>query len=289
MKNLSVAAKVVIGSYLVVVVYWAVVYFAGLRDTQISYIYQLVFGLIPLLGGISGLVTAGKWGGLKSKLGRSLFFISCGLVSWGLGQMVWSYYTITGIDDIPYPSFADLGYILAVPFWLIGMVNLSKATGAKFGLKKVGVKVLAVLLPLVVAAISYYLLVIVARGGTLLADGDTSTIAKTVLDISYPMGDVLILTASLLVFGLSAGYLGGRYKSSIYALLLGFIVMYFADFSFSYTTNAETYYNGHWVDLLFPTAMALMAFGVNAIVPPKTKSSQPAPSVTDTSNGASNG
>jgi hypothetical protein len=284
MNSLPNKAKIILGFYLLVVVYWAIMYFGDFRDTQISYFYQFVFGLIPLLGGISGLFNAKKWGGFGSKLGRSLTLISIGIISWGLGQMVWSFYTIFGIDSIPYPSFADLGYITAVPFWLAGMVYLSKATGAKYGLRKAVSKVLVVVVPLVIAAMSYYLLIVVARGGAIFPEIETSVVfAKVILDIGYPMGDVLILTVSLLVFGLSAGYLGGRYKYPIYALLFGFVVMYFADFSFSYTTNAETYYNGHWVDLLFPSAMALLAFGVNAIVPPRATqtaaATQPTPTI----------
>ncbi len=282
MNILPISAKIIVGFYLFVVAYWAVVFFGGFKDTQLSYIYQFVFGLIPLFGGIWGLLTAKKWGGLASKLGRSLFFISCGLISWGLGQMVWSYYANFGIATIPYPSFADLGYILAVPFWLFGMVNLSKTTGTRFGLKKTGSKYMVILLSLAIAMMSYFLLIVVARGGALFPEIETSlTFAKLILDIGYPMGDVLILTLSLLVFGLSAGYLGGRYKYPIYALLFGFVVMYFADFSFSYTTNAETYFNGHWVDLLFPTAMALLAFGVNAIVPPRIKAAVSDPVATE--------
>lgn len=292
MTTLPLKAKLIVGYYLLTVIYWAVAYFGGVRDSQLNYVYQFVFGLIPLIGGIFGILTAKKWGSASSKLGRALLFVSYGLISWGLGQMVWSYYTIFGIDSVPYPSFADLGYVLAVPFWLVGMVNLSKATGAKFGLKKGWAKILTVLLPLTIAVISYYLLIVVARGGALFPEIETSLhFAKVVLDILYPMGDVLILTVSLLVFGLSAAYLGGKYRHAIYALLSGFVVMYFADFSFSYTTNAETYFNGHWVDLLFPTAMALMAFGVNAIVPPRSKEvlqtvAQPEALPTETTNAA---
>jgi hypothetical protein len=90
---------------------------------------------------------------------------------------------------------------------------------------------------------------------------------KVILDVGYPLGDVFILSFALLIVGLSAGYLGGRYRSAIYTLLAGFVFMYAADFSFAYTTSQGTYYNGHWVDLLFPTALALMAYGLNRMEP----------------------
>ena len=49
----------------------------------------------------------------------------------------------------------------------------------------------------------------------------------------------------------------------ILSIIFGFIAMYFSDFSFSYTTTIGTYYNGYYPDILFPTAMALIVFGVN--------------------------
>jgi hypothetical protein len=272
LSTLPNRAKFVVIYYLFIVAYWIITFILGLKFSQANYYYQFFFGLIPLLGGVGGLINAQKWGGLKSGLGRAVFFLSLGLVTWGLGQMVWSYYVIFEHAEVPYPSFADLGYVISWPLWSIGMINLSKATGARFGLRRNWAKVLTVVLPLVILALTYYLLIIVARDGALFPEIDTSLVfIKTVLDVGYPLGDVVILTLALLVFGLSAGYLGGRYKFAIYALLAGFVVNYFTDFSFSYSTNAETYYNGHWVDLMFPTAMALLAFGVNALAPPQVR------------------
>ncbi len=265
--RLTKQSKLIGLGYLIVLVYWCTTFFTGQRDSQPNYIYQFVFGLIPVIGGILGLSTAKKWGGLRSGLGKAIFFLSLGILSWGLGMMAWSYYVIFTDNKLPYPAYSDYGYAPAVFLWSLGIIYLSKATGAKFGLRKPLAKVTAVLLPIVFLGVSYHLLVTVARQGIISSEG--SSAIKTFLDFYYPMGDVVIFTLATLVFGLSVGYLGGRYRLPIYILLFGFVVMYFADFSFSYTTTAGTYYNGHWVDLLFPTAMALMAIGVNAISPPK--------------------
>ena len=259
--------------YLLVVVYWLVCYVFNIRDSEVNYAYQFFMGLVPLLGGVGGLLNAKKWGGLRSSLGKALTLLSLGLIAWGLGQMVWSYYVIFTSNSVPFPSFADLGYITAVPLWALGIIGLSKATGAKYGLKKKSRMLGALVLPFILAGASYYFLVVLARGGTLIPSGDN--LVKTVLDVGYPLGDVVVLTFAVLIYGLSAGYLGGRYRMAINTLLAGYVVMYFADFSFAYTTTKNTYYNGHWVDLLFPTALAMMAYGLNKMEPTLAAKPQP--------------
>ena len=199
---------------------------------------------------------------LKSNVGRALFFIAAGTTAWGVGQMFWSlYYNILMKVDIPYPSLADVGYIVAIPLWVIGIINLSYATGVKFSLKNVMGKLFLFILPIVLIAFSYYLLIDVARAGQI--SDFKGGAYKVFFDLAYPLGDVLILTLSVLVYGLSFKYLGGRYKFPILSIILGFIVQYITDFSFSFVTTNNTYFNGHWVDILFPTAMALIVFGIN--------------------------
>jgi hypothetical protein len=75
--------------------------------------------------------------------------------------------------------------------------------------------------------LSYYVLVVVARGGVLVPEGET--MLKYILDIAYPLGSFLALTISAIVSGLSFKYLGGRYLYDIYSILLGLAVMTFAD------------------------------------------------------------
>jgi hypothetical protein len=265
--------KLLVIYYLAVVVYWAVNYFINNQEpNSATYWYQFFFGLIPLVGGIVGLTTVARsWGGFKSHLGRALSFLSLGLITWGIGQMFWSYYTIGQIAEVPYPSWADAGYVASWPLWIAGMVNLSLASGVKFGLRQLKGKIVLFFIPIVAIAMSYWLLFVVARGGEI-GTGDGGL--KLFFDFAYPVGDVIILTLSLLVFGLSINNLGGKFKWSILAIIAGFVLNYFTDFTFSYTTTQETYYNGHVVDLMFPTVMFLLVYGIWSFDPKRIKSRQ---------------
>jgi len=239
---------------------WILLHISGLKTSNWNLLYGLSYGFIPLFGGFVGVLLAKPWGGLKSVIGRAMIFVSVGSISWGIGSCIWSYYNFFLHVGVPYPSIADVGYILAIPFWCLGMVNLSIATGVKFALRRTLGKIFIFLIPMSIIALSYYILVIIARGGVL---SDTlHDYLKLFFDLAYPIGDVLIVTFALVIFGLSFSYFSGRYRLAIVILLAGYVFMYMADFLFSYTTTLNTYFNGDWPDLFFPIALSLMIVGV---------------------------
>ena len=199
------------------------------------------------------------WGGSKSAVGKAVLLISLGTTSWGLGTLIWSFYNFVLHVSVPYPSWADLGYVLAVPLWTIGVFYLSKATGAKFSLRQLRGRLMLILLPLFAAIASYYSLYVIARKSSIVVEGG---LLKIFLDFYYPLGDWIILTVAFLVFGLSLQYLGGRFRWPVLITLLGFVFMFISDFMFSYTTTVESYYNGHLVDLLFTVAIFVISFGI---------------------------
>lgn len=263
-KYLSQQGILIVGLYALAIIWWLEIFFTGSRDTPQNYYYGALLGLIPLVGGVAGLALSRKWGSLKSALGRSVLFLSLGLITWGIGTLIFAYYNIALDVEVPYPSLADVAYIVSWPLWALGVVSLSKATGAQFGLRTTSGKIGLLLIPLFVIVLSYYLLVVVARGGF---DFEESAGLKIFFDLAYPVGDVVILTLATLVYGLSLKYFGGKFKLAVYLILLGFVLNYLADFSFSYTTTLETFYVAGWVDLLFTTAMAALALGVNTLDP----------------------
>lgn len=248
-----------LGYLLCMFIFWSGMYSSDLKFLTINKFWGIGINFIPLFGGLFGLLTAQHWGGFRSAVGKGITYLSIGLLSWSAGNWIWSYYNFFLNSEIPYPSLADIGYLCAVPLWIIGIFYLSKATGVQYGLKKKIGQLYLILLPIIVIAFSYYLLVITARGGSITSGGG---ILKVFFDFAYPVGDIVIITMALLVYGLSFKYLGGRYKLPVLITLIGFILMFFADFSFSYTTTLGTYYDGHVNNLLFITALFAMSFGI---------------------------
>lgn len=261
MKQFNVFQKLVSLFFLGLVIFWGYIQISGSKDGDINFWYSFLFGLIPLVGGAIGMVRSKVWGGLRSTLGSAVFFVSLGLLFWGLGESVWAYYNFFKNVAAPYPSWADLGFAPSIFFWVIGVSFLSHASGAWLGLKRSWkAKTFATIAVAGLTVLSYFLLIRVARGNVLVPPGETAL--KVVLDILYPLGDFLAVILAFIVFTLSFKYLGGLYKRAIGAVLLGLGVMYVADFVFSYTTTVGSYYNANWGDLLLSTGLFLLTFGV---------------------------
>ncbi len=265
MKNINGYQKAASGYFAVMAVFWLVLLLThhNQQGATPNYWYSFLFGLIPLLGGLAGMIKSSIWGGLKSALGKAVFYVSLGLFLWGLGESVWSYYNFFKDVPAPYPSLADIGFAPSIFFWILGTLYLSKATGAWFVLKKSRkAKLVAIAVPIILLVPSYYLQIQVAKGGVLVPSGET--LLKTVLDVAYPFGDFLALLFAALVAILSYRYFGGIYRRAVYYLLAGLAVMYCADSVFSYTTTKETYYNGDWGDLLLTVGLFLITLGILA-------------------------
>ncbi len=256
------ATKILVAVYFFSIVWWFLLDKSGDNVTLSNYLYTVLEGLIPLAAGLYGLFQAKRWGGLRSVIGRSVLFLSAGLISWGVGELIFAgYYNLLLGVEVPYPSLADVAFIVSWPLWGIGMVYLSRATGVKTALHTFSSKIMILVIPIIAIAFSYYLLVVVARDGVISSSEDS---IKIFFDLAYPIGDVVILTLATIIYGLSFKYFGGKFRLAIYVLLAGFIFNYFADFSFSYQTTLETFVPGGISDLLFTTAMSAISYGVCA-------------------------
>lgn len=277
MDKLNAATKTIIAIYVVTVLFW--LGFVGLSHYTATYegpifsylLKPFLIGmmLLPITGGIVGLINSRGWGGWSSAIGRGSLGIGLGTLAWAGGMIIWNYYLFFTDVEVPYPSLADAIFILSWPLWAYGLLQISRVVGIKYALKNKKGKFAFVLIPVMVIALSYYLLFEVARGGEV---DFGSGVIKLFFDLFYPIGDIVILTFTILVYNLSRNFLGGIYKRPILFLLLAFLLNYFADFTFSYTTTNETYFNGHLVDLLFTTAMFVLSLSL-AFLTPKTLSS----------------
>lgn len=197
--------------------------------------FSASYGLMALFGGMYGLITSKKWGGLKSLLGKSVIFLSSGLVFQELGQIIYSFYTFYFNIEIPYPSYGDIGFFGSVLFYIIGVFFLSQVAGVNISLNLLKNKIQAIIIPLLLLIISYCIFL---KG----YEFDWSKPLNIFLDFGYPLGQVVYLSIALITYYLSGGLLGGIMKKRILFILIALAVQYFADFIFLYQN-----YNNTWV------------------------------------------
>ncbi len=237
-------------------IYWGIFYFGYKPTLVMKNIISLLVGIIALLDGFVGIIVSKPWGIFKTNIGKAILFISTGSFLWGVGGVMWGYYNFFLNIAVPYPSYADLAYFPGSLSWVIGIIYLSRATGAKIEIRKKKAKLFLLIIPFIIMIFSYYFILFVVKGGII-----WSTPIKTFFDLAYPSIDIIILTIAFIIFGLSVNFLGGKYKLSIFAILLGFVCMFVADFIISYKTSLNMEINAGISDMIFTVSFYLLTWG----------------------------
>ncbi|MDQ1709355.1 MAG: hypothetical protein QOG49_740, partial [Frankiaceae bacterium] len=144
---------------------------------------------LPLGAAVCCTLRALSEGGSRRK---SWLLIAAAVLSWGLGQVVWTVYEQVLRREVPFPSLADVGYLGAIPLLLCGLVlmpyaQLQIATRMRMLLDGlvIGVAILLVSWQLVLAPT---------------IDALETSWVKNAISLAYPVGDcVAIILALVLV------------------------------------------------------------------------------------------
>ena len=182
---------------------------------------------------VAALIAAGSCAVAATRnLGRTRWawsFFAASALSWGLGELVWSWYQVVRGVDVPFPSLADAGFLLAIPLAVAGVFAF---TSAPRRLTSRGEAVLA-------GAIVAMSLLFVgwAFGLAKVYETSSATPAALLIGLAYPVGD--IITATVLVLALRRAR---RAEIGRLLLLLGGLACNaLADSSFAYLTANGTY------------------------------------------------
>ena len=247
--------------------------------------YWLPFGLLGCLGLLHALVTFTGWG---SPDGRSCFydsfyvpfalcgawavgtaasrhqgrqrrawgFIATGLVMYAAGSAAWTYIE-KYLGGNPYPSVADLFYLMVVPLFLVGFSYLSPAPLKPSAMRALGLDVAIIVTSAAVYSWAFFL------APTLLAyDGDPLTLA---VSLAYPMSDLVLLSMLLLVV-LRREDSVGRSHALFAAALLCWITF---DVLFAVLATSGSYVAGHPIDTIWTPAAFLIALAAHTSLGPK--------------------
>lgn len=227
------------------------------RENQFDYFGDFgdLYGMMALWGAIWGTIVSFKLGGLKSLMGRAILFFSIGLFLQEFGQLSYSIYYDFVTHEVPYPSIGDAGFFGSIPFYILGILFLAKASGVKLGLRSFVNKVQVIIIPLAILFIGYYLFL---QG----YEFDWSNPIKVLLDFGYPLGQAIYISLALLTFLLSHKVLGGIMKSVILFILFAFFIQFLADYNFLYQVSKGTWLKNGYGDYLYLIAYFLMTLGL---------------------------
>lgn len=244
-------AKVAVVIFLLLTLWW----FISPKGERFFGDYGSVYGIMALWGGIWGVVISLKWGGFKSVMGRSIFFFSLGLFAQVFGQLAYAYLAFYQHIEVPYPSIGDIGYFGSIPLYILAVIFLAQAAGVKVGLKSITSLVLAILIPLAMLAVGYFLFL---QGYQL----NWSDSVKTFLDFGYPFGQAIYISLAILTFLLTKGVLGGVMKSKVLTILFALVIQFAADYTFLYQSSRGIWKVGEINDYMYLVAYFVMAMSL---------------------------
>ena len=250
-------AQLVAAAFVVLVVWWFVLQLIGSAaiSERRNLVWAASYQIVAIFGGVFGIAISRSWGGFKSVMGRAIVFFSLGLLFQAFGQTAFSFYNLALKVDVPYPSVADIGFFGSVPFYIVGILLLARASGVNISLRSFASQLQAIVIPLIVVSASYALFL---RGYKF----EESAPLKVLLDFGYPLGQAVYVSIALLTYILSRSILGGVMRDRVLFILVALVVQYFADFNFLFQALNETWQNGGYGDLIYLLAYLFMTLGL---------------------------
>jgi hypothetical protein len=179
-------------------------------------LYDVWFGTVIVAGSAAVCVARAR----REPVDREAWAaIGAGMLSWSAGTILWEA-QYSGLTRPPYPSDADVLWLLWYPFTAIGLGLLIRARVARFELQRwmdglvVMLLVLAAVFPLTLHPVEQYF-------------GDYKLAG--LVDISYPLLDTVLLGGILGTFGLIAW----RPDRAWILIAVGFVMMTAGDAAFA--------------------------------------------------------
>ncbi len=231
---------------LIILISLSILYVIGQADLEFMRIFSnIIFAPVAFAPVVVAFETSRRYGWeFESKLGFIWLTFLAGLFLWFLGEFVWAVYVLGFRIDVPYPSVADVFYVIGYPVFIYGLIMYFMEFRQALSLKTVR-------LGLFIAAV-----VIVMTVGFLYAPimASSEDLTTVFLDLLYITLDsiILIFSAEAFIFTLSYHSIvgGGLWKAWLF-LTVGAILDAGADLLFSYLTLLGVYYEGHPSELLY--------------------------------------
>jgi serine phosphatase RsbU (regulator of sigma subunit) len=180
--------------------------------------------------------------------------LGMGILCYVLGQMGFTFYDLVLRQAPPFPSLADVGYLMEYPFFLLGILLLPARPIPVASRTRIALDGLMIVT--VAVTFSWYFVL-----GPVIQQGSETALAK-VVSAAYPLADI-VLIACLLILALRPGEHVLRHAAYLLALALGFLVV--MDSIYGYQTLNDTYVTGTILDVGWPVTYMFIGLGALAV------------------------
>jgi PAS domain S-box-containing protein len=179
--------------------------------------------------------------------------LGLGILSWALGQMVFTYYEWALGQPPPLPSIADVGYLSVYPFLLLGILLLPARPIPVASRTRIALDGLMTMTAAV--TFSWYFIL-----GPVMQQGTETTLAKAVAT-AYPLAGI-VLIACLIILASRPGE--HTLRPAVRLLALGLTLVVIADSNFAYWSLHDAYATGTLPDVGWSLGYMLVALGAFA-------------------------
>jgi diguanylate cyclase (GGDEF)-like protein len=235
----SLAILLLGGTLLVALHYWL-----GIGDSLNFEIGSVVYDAVVLGAGVACLVRASAFGRER----RAWNLIGVAILVWGAAEVYWAVF-IEGNPDAPYPSPADIGYLLFYPLAYTGLALLVRARAHEMNWR---LWMDGAIAALGTAALGAAFVFDFVAGKT---EGTPLQVATT---LAYPLGDIAMVAMVVGVVALT-GWRPGRTWS---LLLAGLSALVIADIAFTLQSTGEALPGGNWIDPIYLIAAVCLGASV---------------------------
>ncbi|HEV2139637.1 MAG TPA: PAS domain-containing sensor histidine kinase, partial [Candidatus Dormibacteraeota bacterium] len=186
----------------------------------------------------------------EGRLRAAWALLGASACAWGLGEVIWSYYTVVRGVAVPFPSAADAGFLAAIPFAVAGVLFFPSAPTR-------GTTRARAVLDGSIVALSL-LFVSWALGLGEIYRQSPAGLVEQAIGLAYPIGDIVILTVLFVAFSRSLPAQWGR----LVLLMLGLGANAFSDSTFAFLTASGSFltssylFSTGWIDGYLLMALA---------------------------------
>ena len=172
---------------------------------------------------------------------------------WAFGEGAWSFSELVLSNDVPFPSVADVAYLAAVLPAMAGLLAFTRGfeSGRRlrtlFDAAMVALGMLQVCWALVLGPAWH-------GGGPVL---------DQVVNVAYPVTDLMLLTVALIVFGWGRA----EHRSALTAVAASFVTMAGSDVAFTWMFDHGTYSSTNPISLGWVVAYLILGFAARLPVP----------------------
>jgi diguanylate cyclase len=174
------------------------------------------------------------------------FLMGAGILAWALGQSYFWLYGVLSGQETPYPSLADIGFLMIGPLFVVALMRFRFDAGLAAPLWAM---LASPLVLLAATALATYIN---------LAGIQSEDATLRLVSIAYSVSDPLLLSVTLLV---ASGFGRGSIARSWWYVVLGIGCFFFANQAYSTLVFHEMYASGSAFDALWPLGFGLIALG----------------------------